>query len=111
MRYHMRYQVILEKSDHGVVASVPGFPACSSRGATEQEALDGIAREIQKHIANGHSIGPSVEVREIEVPVGSVGPSAPKNSWPCQPGSAKDIPHWMAPDFNAPLEDFRAYMG
>jgi antitoxin (DNA-binding transcriptional repressor) of toxin-antitoxin stability system len=31
-------------------------------------------------------------------------------TWPCQPGSAKDIPHWMAPDFNAPLDDFREYM-
>ncbi len=28
---------------------------------------------------------------------------------PCQPGSAKHLPHWMAPDFDAPLEDFREY--
>ena len=27
-----------------------------------------------------------------------------KKSWPCQAGSAKDIPHWMAYDINAPLE-------
>jgi hypothetical protein len=33
-----------------------------------------------------------------------------KASWPCQPGSAKDSPHWMAPDFNAPLDDFGEYM-
>jgi antitoxin (DNA-binding transcriptional repressor) of toxin-antitoxin stability system len=33
-----------------------------------------------------------------------------RTSWPCQPGSAKDVPHWMAPDFDAPLEDFREYM-
>jgi antitoxin (DNA-binding transcriptional repressor) of toxin-antitoxin stability system len=33
-----------------------------------------------------------------------------RTSWPCQPGSARDIPHWMAPDFNAPLEEFREYM-
>lgn len=26
--------------------------------------------------------------------------------WPCKAGSAKDVPHWMAPDFNSPLEDF-----
>jgi len=25
--------------------------------------------------------------------------------WPCQPGSARDTKHWMAPDFDAPLED------
>ena len=29
--------------------------------------------------------------------------------WPCQPGSAKGTQHWMAPDFDAPLEDFREY--
>ena len=34
----------------------------------------------------------------------------PRSSWPCQPGSAKDINHWMAPDFNAPLNDFKEYM-
>jgi hypothetical protein len=31
-------------------------------------------------------------------------------SWPCQPGTAKDTKHWMAPDFDAPLEDFAEYM-
>jgi len=31
-------------------------------------------------------------------------------SWPCQPGTAKDTQHWMAPDFDAPLDDFAEYM-
>lgn len=31
------------------------------------------------------------------------------NQWPCKAGSAKDTKHWMAPDFNAPQEDFREY--
>lgn len=35
--------------------------------------------------------------------------AAPKQ-WPCQAGSAKDIKHWMSPDFDAPLEDFREYI-
>jgi hypothetical protein len=26
----------------------------------------------------------------------------PRTSWPCEPGSAKDTKHWMAPDFDAP---------
>ena len=30
--------------------------------------------------------------------------------WPCKAGSAKDTSHWMAEDFDAPLEDFREYM-
>jgi antitoxin (DNA-binding transcriptional repressor) of toxin-antitoxin stability system len=33
-----------------------------------------------------------------------------RTSWPCQPGSAKHLPHWMAPDFDAPLDDFHEYM-
>ena len=36
---------------------------------------------------------------------------APRTSWPCQPGSARDTSHWMAQDFDAPLEDFKEYMG
>ncbi|MBX3411577.1 MAG: DUF2281 domain-containing protein [Pirellulales bacterium] len=31
--------------------------------------------------------------------------------WPCRAGSAKETKHWMAPDFDAPLEEFREYMG
>ena len=34
----------------------------------------------------------------------------PRTSWPCQPGSAKDAKHWMAPDFNAPLDELKEYM-
>jgi len=33
-----------------------------------------------------------------------------RTSWPCQPGTAKDTKHWMAADFDAPLDDFREYM-
>lgn len=34
---------------------------------------------------------------------------APRTSWPCQPGTAKDRTLWMAPDFDAPPEDFAGY--
>jgi len=30
----------------------------------------------------------------------------PARQWPCKAGSAKGVPHWMAPDFNSPLENF-----
>ena len=33
-----------------------------------------------------------------------------RTSWPCQAGTAKDRVLWMAPDFNAPLDDFKEYM-
>ena len=35
---------------------------------------------------------------------------APRTNWPSQPGTAKDRAFWMAPDFDAPLEDFTEYM-
>ncbi|HUY33895.1 MAG TPA: DUF2281 domain-containing protein [Pirellulales bacterium] len=35
---------------------------------------------------------------------------AERTSWPCQAGTAKDQILWIAPDFDAPLEDFKEYM-
>jgi hypothetical protein len=56
-------------------------------------------------------LGPNEEVLIVQngVPLAKFVRSE-RTSWPCQPGSAKHLPHWMAPDFDAPLEDFREYM-
>jgi antitoxin (DNA-binding transcriptional repressor) of toxin-antitoxin stability system len=35
---------------------------------------------------------------------------AERTSWPCQAGTAKDKILWIAPDFDAPLDDFKEYM-
>ena len=35
---------------------------------------------------------------------------AERTSWPCKAGSAKDKILWIAPDFDAPLDEFREYM-
>ena len=35
---------------------------------------------------------------------------AERTSWPCKAGSAKSDAFWMAPDFDAPLDDFQDYM-
>jgi len=32
------------------------------------------------------------------------------NSWPCKAGSYKKPGFWMAPDFDAPLDEFKEYM-
>ena len=32
-----------------------------------------------------------------------------RTSWPCQAGSAKGKILWIAPDFDAPLEEFKEY--
>jgi antitoxin (DNA-binding transcriptional repressor) of toxin-antitoxin stability system len=33
-----------------------------------------------------------------------------RKTWPCQAGSAKGKILWVAPDFDAPLEEFEEYM-
>ena len=33
-----------------------------------------------------------------------------RTSWPCKAGSAADKILWIAPDFDAPLEEFKEYM-
>ncbi len=35
---------------------------------------------------------------------------AERSSWPCQAGSYRKAEFWMAPDFDAPLDDFKEYM-
>jgi antitoxin (DNA-binding transcriptional repressor) of toxin-antitoxin stability system len=54
--------------------------------------------------------GEQVVIVENGEPMAMLTRSRPKQ-WPCAAGSAKDTRHWMAPDFDAPLEDFREYMG
>ena len=33
-----------------------------------------------------------------------------RTSWPCKAGSYRKREFWMAPDFDAPLDDFKDYM-
>ena len=35
---------------------------------------------------------------------------AERTSWPCKAGSYKKAEFWMAPDFDAPLDEFEEYM-
>jgi len=42
---------------------------------------------------------PCAQVRKTEI-----------RSWPCQAGSYRKSEFWMAPDFDAPLDDFKDYM-
>lgn len=33
-----------------------------------------------------------------------------RTSWPCKAGSYRKAEFWMAPDFDAPLDEFKDYM-
>lgn len=63
----MKYKVVLEKSDEGFAASVPGLPGCHSQGATESEALENIADAIREYLAVVAELSRDKIVREVEV--------------------------------------------
>ena len=54
--------------------------------------------------------GDEVVITENGEPVAKLARAEPRTSWPCKAGSAKGTVHWMAPDFDAPLEEFKEYM-
>ena len=65
----MRYKVVLQHSEEGVAASVPGLPGCWSQGADEREALDNIRSAIAEYLAVVNSETEGADVREVEVAV------------------------------------------
>jgi predicted RNase H-like HicB family nuclease len=65
----MRYKVVLQRSEEGVAASVPGLPGCHSQGDTEAEALENIRSAIQEYLAVVEEQTKGSEVREVEVTV------------------------------------------
>jgi antitoxin (DNA-binding transcriptional repressor) of toxin-antitoxin stability system len=60
-------------------------------------------------IISGLNPGEAMVIVENGEPLALLTRSRPTR-WPCKAGSAKDSRHWMAQDFNAPLDDFREYM-
>jgi antitoxin (DNA-binding transcriptional repressor) of toxin-antitoxin stability system len=58
-----------------------------------------------------HNLSPGDEliITENHQPIARLTLSERKSQWPCQAGSARGK-IWMAPDFDAPLEEFKEYM-
>jgi predicted RNase H-like HicB family nuclease len=65
----MKYKVILQRSEEGVAASVPGLPGCWSQGGTEAEALANIRSAIEEYLAVVAEQTRGADVREVEVTV------------------------------------------
>jgi prevent-host-death family protein len=61
-------------------------------------------------LVHGLTPGDEIVITENGEPVAKLARADPKKLWPCKAGSAKGTIHWMAPDFDAPLEDFTEYM-
>jgi antitoxin (DNA-binding transcriptional repressor) of toxin-antitoxin stability system len=60
-------------------------------------------------IISGLTPGEQVVIVQDGEPLAMLTRSQPKQ-WPCSAGTAKEGRHWMASDFDAPLDDFREYM-
>ena len=54
--------------------------------------------------------GEEVVLTRDDKPVARLVRMEERTSWPSKAGSAKDTILWMAPDFDAPLDDFKEYM-
>jgi predicted RNase H-like HicB family nuclease len=65
----MKYKVVLQRSDEGVAASVPGLPGCWSQGQTEAEALENSRVAIQEYMAVVAEQTAGADVREVDVMV------------------------------------------
>jgi antitoxin (DNA-binding transcriptional repressor) of toxin-antitoxin stability system len=59
-----------------------------------------------------HSLSPGEElvITENDKPVAKLARTQPVTQAPRKAGSAAHLPHWMADDFDEPLEDFKEYM-
>ena len=46
----VKYTVVIDESDEGFAACVPGLPGCHSQGATEAEAVANIKEAIREYL-------------------------------------------------------------
>jgi antitoxin (DNA-binding transcriptional repressor) of toxin-antitoxin stability system len=53
--------------------------------------------------------GEEIMITEQGRPLAAV-KKAERTAWPCEPGCYRKAEFWMAPDFDAPLEEVREYM-
>lgn len=65
----MKYRIVLETTEEGVAASVPGLPGCHSQGSDEAEAIANISDAIREYLEAVREMTSSADVREIEVEV------------------------------------------
>jgi predicted RNase H-like HicB family nuclease len=71
---HMKYKIVLQKSEEGYSVSCPGLPGCWSQGETEEEAIENIQDAIREYLAAIEESlhGPNMSdfhIREVEIAV------------------------------------------
>ncbi len=65
----MKYKVVLQQSEEGVSASVPGLPGCWSQGVDENEAMDNIKVAVREYLQVVADLTKDADVREIEIAI------------------------------------------
>lgn len=68
------------------------------------------AKEKLTELIHSLPLGDELVITENDEAVAKLARTGVARTWPCKAGSAKDSDHWMAPDFDEPLEDFKDYM-
>jgi predicted RNase H-like HicB family nuclease len=61
------YRVVLIHSEEGYAVSCPGLPDCSSRGATEEEALTNVKDAITFHVKGAEEMAQREGGRMVEI--------------------------------------------
>ena len=67
------------------------------------------AKAHLSEIILGLNPGEQLVIVDSGEPLATLTRTSPKQ-WPCKAGSAKNTKHWIALDFDAPLDEFREYM-
>jgi len=60
-------------------------------------------------IISGLQPGEEIMITDKGQPLAAV-KKAEKTAWPCEEGCYRKAEFWMAPDFDAPLDEFQEYM-
>lgn len=65
----VKYTVVIDESDEGFAASVPGLPGCHSQGASEAEVVANIKEAIREYLDVVEELAQSTGKKQIAVEV------------------------------------------
>lgn len=65
----MKYTVVIQESDEGFAASVPGLPGCHSQGETEAEAVANIRDAIREYLDVVKELATSAGSKQVAIEV------------------------------------------
>jgi predicted RNase H-like HicB family nuclease len=63
------YTVVIEESDEGFSASMPGLAGCNSQGITEEETIANIRKAIREYLEVVDELSRSVDKKLIAIEV------------------------------------------